>query len=429
MQWYYATEGQRHGPLAADEFARLVEAGTVAGSTLVWREGMPAWQPWSEVAPAAAPAAGGDAPDAGVPPELPPVAAPAVAAPPAAEPGPEFVAPVEFSGTAAEYFRIWIVNLLLTVVTLGIYAAWAKVRTRQYFAAHTRLLGHAFDYTANPLRILIGNVIVLGMAAVYGWAGTISPGVVALVLLLFLAIFPWLLVKSVAFNARNTRYRGLRFGFDGRVGEAARLFLLYPVLSAFTLHLLYPWVAREQRTYLVGRHRFGRTGFSFAGTTRGYYRIFLRAAALIAPLVVCYFALIVGVALQKSVSGVQLWIGFAALALLPAMLAAVAGRFYYYTTMFNYVWNHTQVGRHGFVAKLRAGPMAWMQLGNACAVLCSLGLLYPWAKIRELRFILGNLQVVPRGGWEEFVAGAEADEPALGDAASDFFDFGIGLGL
>lgn len=419
MQWYYATEGQRHGPLTADEFARLVEAGTITGSTLVWQEGMPAWRPWSELAPPAASPAG-----EGAPPEPPPAAAPA-----AAEPAPEVVAPVEFTGMAAEYFRIWIVNLLLTVLTLGIYAAWAKVRTRNYFAAHTRLLGHTFEYTANPLRILIGNVIVLGMAAVYGWAGTISPGVVALVLLLFLAIFPWLLVKSVAFNARNTRYRGLRFGFDGRVGEAARVFLLYPVLSAFTLHLLYPWVAKEQRNYLVGRHRFGRTGFSFAGATRGYYRIFLRAAALIAPLVVCYFVLIVAFTLQKSVGGARIWIGVAGLALLPALVAAVAGRFYYYTAMFNYVWNHTTVGRHGFVATLRPGRMAGMQLGNAFAVLFSLGLLYPWARIRELRFILGNLQVVQRGGWEEFVAGAEADEPALGDAASDFFDFGIGLGL
>ena len=36
--------------------------------------------------------------------------------------------PVRFVGTGSEYFRIWIVNLLLTIVTLGIYSAWAKVR-------------------------------------------------------------------------------------------------------------------------------------------------------------------------------------------------------------------------------------------------------------------------------------------------------------
>ena len=44
---------------------------------------------------------------------------------------------LQFTGSGADYFRIWIVNLFLTIVTLGIYAAWAKVRTRQYFYSHT----------------------------------------------------------------------------------------------------------------------------------------------------------------------------------------------------------------------------------------------------------------------------------------------------
>jgi hypothetical protein len=35
---------------------------------------------------------------------------------------------LHFTGSGAEYFGIWIVNLLLTILTLGIYSAWAKVR-------------------------------------------------------------------------------------------------------------------------------------------------------------------------------------------------------------------------------------------------------------------------------------------------------------
>jgi Bacterial protein of unknown function (DUF898) len=34
--------------------------------------------------------------------------------------------PVEFSATAGEYFSIWIVNLGLTIATLGVYSAWAR---------------------------------------------------------------------------------------------------------------------------------------------------------------------------------------------------------------------------------------------------------------------------------------------------------------
>ena len=56
--------------------------------------------------------------------------------------------PFVFRGTGGEYFGIWIVNLALTVITLGIYSAWAKVRTRRYFYGNTYVAGHAFDYHA-----------------------------------------------------------------------------------------------------------------------------------------------------------------------------------------------------------------------------------------------------------------------------------------
>ena len=54
----------------------------------------------------------------------------------------------EFSGKGGEYFRIWIVNLALTILTLGIYSAWAKVRRLQYFHRNTALIGNSFDLPA-----------------------------------------------------------------------------------------------------------------------------------------------------------------------------------------------------------------------------------------------------------------------------------------
>ena len=64
---------------------------------------------------------------------------------------------LRFTGTGQEYFGIWIVNLLLTIVTLGIYSAWAKVRKLQYFYRNTQLDGSAFEYHGNPVPILKGR--------------------------------------------------------------------------------------------------------------------------------------------------------------------------------------------------------------------------------------------------------------------------------
>jgi uncharacterized RDD family membrane protein YckC len=44
MQWYYAIDGQRCGPVTHLELERLVRAGTIVGDTLLWRQGMNEWQ-------------------------------------------------------------------------------------------------------------------------------------------------------------------------------------------------------------------------------------------------------------------------------------------------------------------------------------------------------------------------------------------------
>ena len=92
-----------------------------------------------------------------------PPAAPAAPAPPVPAVAQSYR--FEFDAHGGEYFRIWIVNLLLTIVTLGIYSAWAKVRKLQYLYGHTRLAGSAFGYHGEPLKILRGRLIAAALGA------------------------------------------------------------------------------------------------------------------------------------------------------------------------------------------------------------------------------------------------------------------------
>jgi len=66
MQWYYALNGTRNGPVAQEQFDQLVQAGTITPETLVWRAGMQAWLPWRDVLAqaGAAPGAAAGAPGA-----------------------------------------------------------------------------------------------------------------------------------------------------------------------------------------------------------------------------------------------------------------------------------------------------------------------------------------------------------------------------
>ncbi len=148
-----------------------------------------------------------------------------------------------FTGKTGEYFGIWIVNLLLSIVTIGIYTAWAKVQRLRYFYGNTWLDGHNFEYHAKPMQILIGRLIVIGALIVYNILVSISPAF-GLLILPYLIAFPWLLNKSMAFNARMTSYRNVRFNFRGNYWSALGIFVLMPFAVIFTLGLLAPLGSR-----------------------------------------------------------------------------------------------------------------------------------------------------------------------------------------
>src|SRR5688572_4599177 len=123
----------------------------------------------------------------------PPVPGPTAAELPRPAADPFRAEPVTFTGTGAEYFKIWIVNLALTIVTLGIYSAWAKVRRLQYFYRHTRLAGAGFDYHGDPIAILKGRIVGLVLFGLYSSMGYVGTWMTLVILVIFAVLLPWLL--------------------------------------------------------------------------------------------------------------------------------------------------------------------------------------------------------------------------------------------
>ena len=78
--------------------------------------------------------------------------------------------PVEFTGSGREYFRVWIVNLLLSIVTLGLYTPWARRRTAQYFYSHTHVAGSPLEFVAETRRMVFGFLAFAGLYLAYQMA-------------------------------------------------------------------------------------------------------------------------------------------------------------------------------------------------------------------------------------------------------------------
>lgn len=334
--------------------------------------------------------------------------------------------PFRFHGDEREYFRIWIVNTLLTLVTFGIFAAWAKVRKRRYFRGSSEFMGHRFDYRADPRRILLGNVLVAVLFLAYAVVGEVYLPVRLGAIALAVLLLPWIVIRSLAFNAHNTTYRGLRFYFRQTYAIATYTYLIQALLVMLSLGLLYPRWMRNRRQFVVGNHRLGGAYFHFDAPAGTFYAAYIVGGALI------FGAAILGgfltAALQAG-SGNKV----AALTdLLPFLLIYATmffiSRHYIYARLFNHVWNHTRLDDHRFRATLSVGGWLSLQLKNLVAIIGTAGLFYPYASIRSARYALGHLHLVPVG---KPIASIEKlgrqDGSALGETAGEFIGLDLGL--
>lgn len=315
--------------------------------------------------------------------------------------------PFVFTGKGFEYFKIWIVNILLTVVTLGIYSAWAKVRNKQYFYGNTFLDDAGFEYTADPVKILIGRVIALAFLIFYSLSGQISIILGLISGLALLVVLPWVICKSLRFNARYSHYRNVRFAFNGRLTEAALVFILWPILGVLTFGILIPYALFLQKKFIYSHHAYGTREFTFSATAGQYYVAILLTLAIYIGAVVLSFIPFIGILL--------------------ALLAYLYGFAYITTALANINYNAITLDSHALSANWDAKKYLLLVVVNTLLIVLTLGLFIPWAKVRTARFKAEHTQAVFVGNFDTMVADEEEAVNALAESVGDLFDIEIGF--
>ena len=355
-------------------------------------------------------------------------AAPAQAAPHQTAEATEFTRyPVEFTATTGEYFRIWIVNLALTIVTVGIYSAWAKVRKRRYLYSHTHIAGEGFEYRAQPLPILKGRLIALAVlfivVAVFHFVPLFStvPLLQNLALIVgFVFVGPWIIVRSFRFNAYNTAYRNVRTRFDASYADCLKVVGVYGWL--LLLPILYPYLKRRLVEFVATRHYYGTTRFTLDRTTFWKPFIDAYAKAFLIGLVFVPFAIVDGIVNAGSrprgagPSPVFIIVLYAIVLTVVAYLRARTA---------NILWNSISIGRIGFQSTLKPAVLIGIYFSNLAAIVVTLGLAIPWAVIRTHRYRASRTTVIAAGSLDDFVQGEGQQVGAAGEELGEVFDLDI----
>ena len=372
----------------------------------------------------------------------------------------ERIYPFRFTGQAGEYFRIWIVNTFLVLITLGLWSPWAKIRKRQFMLRHTWVADANFEFHAQPWPILRGRLIAGTLFIAYWFTGNLNPKYAALIAFGVALLAPWFVVNSLRFNMANTSYRNLRFAFDGRLQDAvvvlwplvlvAALTVFFPLtfnakdwqaslpglIPPTVLALCYPYLTAKFRLMLINRSRLGNAPMSSAAHVRTVYGIFFRLfvmgfASLMALLL---WVVIAGKGLEVIVGREEVrrtqWalIGIAVTVALPAGAAFAALSSYVQSRVTNAILNLTTVSTNVRVlSRLKMRVLFRNQLFNALAIVLTCGLAIPWAAVRTAKLRTESVSLGVSGELDDFVADTAARGTASADAASEFFSLDISI--
>lgn len=345
-----------------------------------------------------------------------------------------------YDGRLGALYRIFIVNLLLALATLGIYRFWGKTRMRRYLWSHVSYDGDRLEYTGTGGELFRGFLIVAAILVVLGLLLGLAqlavmillvedPGTqivlqqAASALFYVVAFFLVLLGHYTALRYRltRTRWRGIRGGLSGSAWRYAWTAFRYVLLRIATLGLYAPFATVRLWAYRINNVHFGTARASFEGSGRQIFKPFLISfLASLAAFAVAFGGawLAEGGAIEHAAALLDADVGpgrtakggvearvplamvtlarfiaiFVALSLLASFIALVA-HCWYWTKLLSLMARGTMIAGLRFSATPRTGRLWWLIAGNFLIGLFTLGLGLPIVLHRLWRFVAENLHI------------------------------------
>ncbi|MBT9462945.1 YjgN family protein [Hydrogenophaga sp.] len=368
---------------------------------------------------------------------------------------------IRFTGSGSEYFRIWIVNLLLTLITLTLYWPFARARRLAYFQNNTLVGKDPLGFHGDPWKMFRGYLLMLLFGVSYWVVSNFAPALSWIPLLVLAGLWPALWRASLQFRLRNTSWRGVRMSFEGDLKGAYLCMLPFfiPVLafglvvalivpdlqaskdgaagamiaSAMSLLVMAmvamsPWLMARVKQYQHGGYVFAQEHAQLKAGAGAFYGFSFRVAgvSLLCTAVLAGVGGIVVLMLGSSTG--------ATMVVLPLLLAL--GYLVFplvlvpYTTsrLQNLLWSNTRSARIHFDSQLKFAPLMSLTAKNWLLIALTLGLYWPFAKVHTARLRLEAMEIAVRGDVNAWLAQAQGgDKGLLGDAAGDFFGIDMGL--
>ena len=200
---------------------------------------------------------------------------------------------LEYDGRLGPLYCLFIVNLLLSSVTFGIYRFWGRTNIRRYIWSNTRFLGDPFEYTGKGSELFAGFLIVCGILVavlLLLQIATIAIGFESLLMpvldiAVVIAVIYFVLVGQYAaqrYRLTRTVWRGLRGGMTGSAWSYGAYALGVTLLTALTLTIARPWARARLIERRLSNCHFGDARITVAFSSRPLFPSYLAGLAAFA---------------------------------------------------------------------------------------------------------------------------------------------------
>lgn len=338
------------------------------------------------------------------------------------------VTPIEFSGSYFEYFKLWSVNLLLTIITLGIYGPWAKVRNLNYLYGHTKILDQGFRYLAKPMQILKGRILALVLMLLYSIAVQVDPIIAMVSALVLMALSPWMIVQGLKFSLKMTSYRNVRFSFTGNYIGALLAFVVYPMLSILTLFLAMPLVVKKMDQFIYSNIQLGGQQMDASELKAKRYFIAVLLSGLASIILI-----FLGISIALGFGGITNPDDTPSLVFLATVYVAMffsmfIGKALYASLILVHILESIKLPEiFRFRPRIKLGQLLWLNLSNTLLLMGTLGLAYPLIVIRRSKFLYSNIDLELEPKAHTLANTVHGDQSAFADEAANAFDIDLSL--
>lgn len=355
--------------------------------------------------------------------------------------------PIGWEGRIGDFLPLAIVNLLLTILTLGIYRFWAKTRVRRFLWERTSFMGEPLEYRGRGIEKFIGALIVFAVLLVplVGFSLFVGPaiarGEIGLVVLLYMILYFGLLYlfgvglyRAQRYMFSRTAWRGIRGGMTHGGWSYGLLFVGMLLLQIVTLGFASPYAATRLWNARMNDASFGSAPVVAAAEWRPVYRKFL--FAWLGALAI-YFG-IFGLSMAYIVYGGS-FLGLGpssqppdptavfALVLKVYALLIVAGiaiallMLSYHAALMRELFGKTRIATLGLRFDATTGDFLKFYLGNIAIVVLTLGFGLIVMPFRIWGFYVRHLATVGTLDVDRLLQ-TSLDAPVQGDGLADAFD-------